>query len=684
MNKIFGWYFHNNHWKQCILNNKLNSIVTIQDVKTNNLLEIEENNFLIKNNTNDKEILNLHNLINLVHLHEASILNYLVTRYHNDIIYTFTGEILIAINPFKQIQNLYNNQTISYYKNNNIKKISPHIFTIAKNAFSQMITNNKNQSVLISGESGSGKTVTAKFIMKYLTYENEKITDIEEKILSSNPILEAFGNAKTVRNDNSSRFGKFIKLYYDCNNNIKCGIINKYLLEQIRIVNVAKNERNYHIFYMMLVGLSDEKKKNLLLKDFNYYSILNNTNKERDDNISDYDEFINFEKRMNYFFTTLEINEIYQLLSSILLLGNCKVFGNNETNAIEFVNYEDITNICKLLNLDENYFKQYLFYRTMITTNESYTINLNSDQINSTIQGITKFIYSELFNFIVKRINSCINDNRVNENSQFIGILDIFGFEVFKHNYYEQLLINFTNEILQQQFNYFVFKKEQELYKKEQINWQSITFPDNHKIINLFMKKSVGLFNILNDCCQMNKNYKNFYQQILKKCENNDTVIQFTSKLKANEKFIVKHYASDVTYNCKNICFKNKHPLHNEIKLLFGKINLNIWKNNIWINKNNLSSTKNKIKQSTVFEKFNKQLTNLMTLIKQTETHYIRCIKPNDNNKPNNIDEPRVIEQLKYSGVLQAIKIARLGYPIRFKHNEFHLHYNSYLHSKLH
>ena len=166
---------------------------------------------------------------------------------------------------------------------------------------------------------------------------------------------------------------------------------------------------------------------------------------------------------MNYFFTTLEINEIYQLLSSILLLGNCKVFGNNETNAIEFVNYEDITNICKLLNLDENYFKQYLFYRTMITTNESYTINLNSDQINSTIQGITKFIYSELFNFIVKRINSCINDNRVNENSQFIGILDIFGFEVFKHNYYEQLLINFTNEILQQQFNYFVFKKEQEL-----------------------------------------------------------------------------------------------------------------------------------------------------------------------------------------------------------------------------
>ena len=261
MNKIFGWYFHNNHWKQCILNNKLNSIVTIQDVKTNNLLEIEENNFLIKNNTNDKEILNLHNLINLVHLHEASILNYLVTRYHNDIIYTFTGEILIAINPFKQIQNLYNNQTISYYKNNNIKKISPHIFTIAKNAFSQMITNNKNQSVLISGESGSGKTVTAKFIMKYLTYENEKITDIEEKILSSNPILEAFGNAKTVRNDNSSRFGKFIKLYYDCNNNIKCGIINKYLLEQIRIVNVAKNERNYHIFCMMLVGLSDEKKK---------------------------------------------------------------------------------------------------------------------------------------------------------------------------------------------------------------------------------------------------------------------------------------------------------------------------------------------------------------------------------------------------------------------------------------
>ena len=596
--------------------------------------------------------------------------------------------LLILLNtlPIYIVKKQYNNIKT------NIKKHKPHIFTIAKQSYNQLIKNHKNQSILISGESGSGKTVTTKFIMKYLTCEDEEFNLIEDKILSSNIILEAFGNAKTLRNDNSSRFGKFIKLFYSSNNKIIGGTIETYLLEQVRIVNHHKQERNYHIFYMLLKSLPSEIKQNLFLKDFTNYDILNNQYVSRD--MNDIEEFTQFEQKMKLFFTNIEIIEIYKLLSVVLLLGNCKV--KNKNQSIEFVNTQEVNEICDLLQITKQNFINLLFSRTMTTSsNEVYKINLTATQINLTIQCITKSIYSNLFDFIVEKINKNINcDSLQNEEHlSFIGILDIFGFEVFKQNNYEQLLINFTNEILQKQFNYFVFKKEQEIYKKEQIHWENIQFPDNNDVVKLFLNKSQGLFHILNDCCQMNVDYRNFYQQIINNYENNkknteneESIIQFTRKLKPNHKFIIKHYASKVIYNTKNICEKNKHPLHQDILNLFDLIKLPLWKY-LWkqYTMKNIRKIKkqNKIIEGTVFQKFNRQLTNLMNLIKETQTHYIRCIKPNDQNIPNNLNKIRILEQLKYSGVLQAVKIARLGYPIRFEHNMFYEFFNPYIFYKL-
>ena len=359
MNKNFVWTFMNNIWEK---------ITPPSDTSTNT------SQILLANNNTIQEIKQFHNLIQLVHLHEASILHFLLTRYEHDIIYTFTGDILIAINPFKYITNLYSPETIQHYKQTSIKQHSPHIFTIAKQSYLQLTENQLNQSILISGESGSGKTVTTKFIMKYLTSEDQEVNLIEDKILSSNVILEAFGNAKTLRNDNSSRFGKFIKLFYnETKTNIIGGAIETYLLEQVRIVNHHKQERNYHIFYMLLKSLPIEIKQKLHIKDFENYDIVNNQYVSRD--VDDSKEFAEFKEKMKLFFTDVEIIDIYKLLSVVLLFGNCKVQENLNTQSIEFKNPTEVSEICELLEISQKQLIELIYHRTM-TTNQKETYQI--------------------------------------------------------------------------------------------------------------------------------------------------------------------------------------------------------------------------------------------------------------------------------------------------------------------
>lgn len=652
---------------EIILNNQTVSI----DLQTTELYYV-----------NQKPAETIHNLIDLTYLHEPSVLHYLLSRYQINSIYTFTGNILIAINPFQSLD-IYSLSSIDSI----LQQPNPHIYKIAHSSYQQLLKNHKSQSILISGESGSGKTVSSKYIMKYLTHlsHNQSFHSLESKILASNPILESFGNAKTLRNHNSSRFGKFIKLVYH-DSQLKGAIIDTYLLEQTRIISCHPKERNYHIFSLILKYLDPSLKSEFYLHSPEYYRLLNHSYKPRKENYDEFKDYDDLDRSLDLYFKKSEKKIIYRILSIVLLFGNLTVEMKENTPTFKN-NQEELNNLVSLLGLTNIVeLEQYIFYKFLNTkSGEHITMNLTIDKINETLESITKSIYSHLFQFIVDTINADLTKelqlNLLTDNQdyyQFIGILDIFGFEVFKQNHFEQLCINFTNEVLQKQFNYYVFKKEQELYQNENISWNHIEYPDNNQIVSLFLNKKNGIFRILDDCCQIDVTYQNYYQQILKQHQHKE-VFKLTPKLKANYKFTIKHYASNVTYNTKNIIYKNKYPLHSNIFEFFNNINIPLWKTKIW----KVKKFNNKIINKTVFHEFNNQLTKLMNVVKKTETHYVRCIKPNDLNVPNKIDLARVSEQLKYSGVLEAIKIARLGYPIRFSYNDFYKLFNPYFQDKL-
>jgi len=667
----FGWFLNNkNYWEKCEIIKYEEDNIYIRILSTEQIELLNLNKIKIANNNSIQEIRKMSNLINLRHLHEPSILYHVERRYEDNIIYTFTGDILLSVNPFKKLE-IYDNNTIKDFHLGNLKY--PHIFGISKNAYIASLKGD-NQSVLISGESGAGKTVAAKYIMRYLTFVgtnfNDKENSIENKILCSNPILEAFGNSKTLRNDNSSRFGKFIKLFQD-DRKVVGSKIETYLLEQTRIVKPSVYERNYHIFYMILKGLDKEIKDKYYYRDIKEYRYLDTKCYTRSDGISDVDEFYDWKKSMYTMgFTTEEINNIYSLISVILLLGELSLEKIGDDILIR--DERTLREISILLDVDSEQFMNKLKYRTMKTKSEEYIINLNKQEVENTINTISKTIYNYLFSWIVERINETLYCEK---QDLFIGILDIFGFEVFKNNSFEQLCINFTNEVLQEQFNYFIFKKEQEVYKDENIDWNLIDYPDNKDIINLFLKKPYGIFNILNDCCQLNNNYESFYNTTIKFHDQNEKLI-LDSKMKSNYKFIIRHYAADVCYSSENFCDKNKHNIHFDVYELFNLIQMPLWKKIMYkINGHNIK--KQSINKDTICHKFKNQLLNLMNVIKKTKPHYIRCLKPNDLNIRDNFNKFRVLEQLKYAGVLEAIKIARLGYPIRLYTNDFILRYRT-------
>ena len=655
------WFLINKEYKEGIILSRNNNTFKIE--YNQKQFEINIQNLYFSNSLSTEQIINTSNLISLTYLHQPSLLHCLTTRYQHNLIYTFTGDVLLAINPYKMIPTIYNDHCKKLIHDNNHY---PHVFQIAKHAYHNLLHNNYNQSILISGESGSGKTVSTRFIMNYLTEQDKQISS--QEILFSNSILEAFGNAKTIRNNNSSRFGKFIKLHYQ-NKKILNATITTYLLETIRVTQHSNKERNFHIFYMLLDGLNETQKQQNYLTTCDEYNILNNQNTTT--NRNDKQEFIEFSKKLSSFLSENQINELWNLLSTILHIGNITYYDLQENTSL-------LSIICSLLQIKSEVFINNLLHKTIITkNNEIYQCKLSEKEVLQTITSLCRMIYHSLFMFIVMKINETLNRNIHTTQQKFIGILDIFGFEVLHQNYYEQLLINYTNEYLQRQFNHYFFKKEQELYKKEQIEWTHIQYPDNHHIINLLNNKKTGMFFILNDCCKVNSTSDQFYQSVLKKHQENKN-IEFNSKLIARKEFIIKHYAADVHYKTTNIIRKNKLIVTRNLIELLNQIKLPLW---IDIMKHTNTNYK-KVKNQTQFSKFNQGLTKLMSSIKSTTTHYIRCIKPNDEDLPNKINQERIKEQLEYSGIMEAIKISRLGYPIRFSFIEFDQQFNFYIQEK--
>lgn len=598
---------------------------------------------------------NINDLVNLPELNEITILETLKERYNKDTIYTYNGPILIAVNPYYKIKDLYGTEKIKQFinKENN----EPHVYGIAERALKALKVTKKSQTILASGESGSGKTVTTKLLLNHIatsTKHNSRHC-LEQKILSSNPILESFGNAKTARNNNSSRFGKFIKLYFE-DNYLVGAKIDTYLLEKVRVIKQGKRERNFHIFYQMYYGMDQSMKKLAKLQEIEEYQILNHRNISKE-------EIYNFKKEYEQLILAFElfdfenVNEIFKLLSGLLALGNVvfeQVNGGDEVSSLKN-EWWDLT--IDLLNIDSDKLDNMLTTKKIKAGKETIIKNLDEKQAMASKDTIIQELYQIIFNMIVAKINEQLKGK---ETELFIGILDIFGFEIFEKNGLEQLHINYTNEYLQKQFNEHIFELEQREYEKEGIDWNSIDFPDNTNRLNAIHGKNNSLISILDDHCLVNGDDHRVYHNY-KSLEGD--IVKFSSIDHHKLRFDFEHYAGQVKYSTKNFINKNKLFFNDEIedfKMIFH---------------NRFKLNKISDKSKTLSSQFRKQLVDLIKLIKKTHPHYVRCIKPNDEDLKYTFNDERIGMQLKYSGVLEAVKVARAGYPIRFHHREFNKRY---------
>ncbi|KAJ6336990.1 hypothetical protein OIU76_006787 [Salix suchowensis] len=588
----------------------------------------------------------------LQYLHEPAVLHNLATRYEINEIYTYSGNILIALNPFQPLSHLYDVYAMERYKGALIEGLSPHVFTIADVAYREMIKEGRSNSILVSGESGAGKTETTKMLMRYLAYlgghSGAEGRTVEQQVLEaflfpiSNPVLEAFGNAKTAINNNSSRFGKFVEIQFDKKGRISGAAIRTYLLERSRVCQISDPERNYHCFYLLCAAPPEEIEKYKLgnPKSFHY---LNQSNCYELVGVSDAQEYVATRRAMD----VVGINEkeqdaIFRVVAAILHLGNINFEKDEDIDSALVKDEQSLFHLhmtAELLMCDPLSLEDALCKRVMVTPEEIIKKSLDPHAAAVSRDGLAKTIYSRLFDWLVDKINVSIGQDP--SSKCLIGILDIYGFESFKANSFEQFCINFTNEKLQQHFNQHVFKMEQEEYAKEEINWNYVEFVDNQDVLDLIEKKPGGIIALLDEACMFPKStHETFAQKLYQKFQDHKRFIK--PKLTRSD-FTIAHYAGEVQYQSDQF-FRQKQILQESAK----------------------SS-----KFSSICSRFKIQLQQLMDILNSTEPHYIRCVKPNNLLKPATFDNINVIQQLRSGGVLEVIRIKCAGYPAHRTFSEF-------------
>ncbi|XP_057512507.1 myosin-9-like isoform X5 [Actinidia eriantha] len=611
----------------------------------------------------------------LSYLHEPGVLQNLSIRYQLNEIYTYTGSILIAINPFQRLPHLYDGHMMEQYKGAPFGELSPHVFAIADVAYRAMMNEGKSNSILVSGESGAGKTETTKMLMRYLAYlGGRKGTEgrtVEQQVLESNPVLEAFGNAKTVRNNNSSRFGKFVELQFDKNGRISGAAIRTYLLERSRVCQVSDPERNYHCFYLLCAAPPEEIEKYKLgnPKMFHY---LNQTNCYELVGVSDAHDYLATRRAMDIVgISQQEQDAIFRVVASILHLGNVEFAKGKEIDSSILKDEKSkfhLQTTAELLMCDLDGLEDALLKRVMITPEE--VIKRSLDPVGATVSrdGLAKTIYSRLFDWLVDKINVSIGQDP--NSKSLIGVLDIYGFESFKTNSFEQFCINFTNEKLQQHFNQHVFKMEQEEYTKEEIDWSYIEFVDNQDVLDLIEKKPGGIISLLDEACMFPKStHETFSQKLYQTFKSHKRFIK--PKLSLTD-FTIAHYAGEVLYQSDQFLDKNKDyvvPEHQDL-LSASKCSFVAGLFPPLQEESTKSSSKSS-KFSSIGARFKLQLQQLMETLNSTEPHYIRCVKPNNLLKPAIFENVNIMQQLRCGGVLEAIRISCAGYPTRKTFFEF-------------
>jgi len=622
-------------------------------------------------------------MISLQTLTEESLLENLEVRYNANLIYTYTGSILVALNPY-QILSIYSMATVKQYIGKRMGLLPPHVFATADESFRSMSENSQNQSIIISGESGAGKTETTKLILQFLsarTQGNARTSSVEKKILESSPILEAFGNAKTVRNNNSSRFGKYMEIHFDPTDSIVGARIVQYLLEKSRIVQQSDTERNYHVFYMLLKA-PQERLQRCKLTRAEDYAYLNTSGCITIDNVDDGEDYERMVSAMTTIgFTQEEQDSMFNLLSAVLHLGNLKfkLLTAGKGEASDIANPEEINIVSELINCDPEALSRSIRQRINFIRGEKFVVPLSITEASDNRDAMAKTIYSTLFAWIVDKINYCITEGVVNRRTKaFIGVLDIFGFENFKINSFEQFCINFTNEKLQQHFNQHIFKLEQEEYKREQIAWENITFVDNQECIDLIERKPIGVISLLDEECRFPKGTDLTW---LEKMHTNYAKHAYYEKPRTSrDTFIIRHYAGEVSYNVAGFLEKNRDTLQEELmELLYdsqsefiASLFADIKAEKEAAKKAAASGpAKGKAGKTTAATKFKEQLVALLQTLTSTHPHYVRCLKPNSLKKPNVWDRELVLAQLRYAGMMETIRIRKLGFPIRFGFKDF-------------
>lgn len=671
------------------------------------------------------------NLIELTHLHEPSLIYALRERYEKGDVYTFCGKILLALNPFREIEGLYGDSTIRLYWNvdsgSDHSLLQPHVYAIAHEAFTAMIRSfddassirNRDgrnsdqiivtdQSILISGESGAGKTVTTKIVMQYLAKLSEKAafdsscvdtrqksgsTNIEQQVLQSNPILESFGNARTIRNDNSSRFGKFIEIQFDRSGRLMGASIKTYLLEKIRLIRQAQGERNYHIFYELLSGTrsNSRERKDLGLEgrgvhDFRITAASGTF--DRRDGVTDISTFSDLKRAMNTVgFTPVEQIGIFKVISGLLHLSNITFLETNTDAVVLDQSNKSLGIVLDIFGVDHESLTKAICTSTITVGQEVLKKNLSLDNVENAVEALMKATYGALFELIVRRVNESItvgfdSDRDVSRDSfAFIKILDIFGFESFEVNSFEQLCINYCNESLQQQFNWHIFTLEQQEYEKEGISWSFISFPDNQDVLDLIEKKHYGIFSILDEQCRLARcTDQSFASATYEKCGEHPRFYANRSQ-KAMGRFAINHYAGIVEYTTESFLNKNKDELPKEATdfLLSSRAEVFVQLGKM-LNSHHESATKNSrqmhrstssLSRASVGSQFASQLRVLRESIEKTSPHYIRCLKPNDDLTPFNFVPSIIADQLRCAGVLEAVRVSRIGFPQRYTRELF-------------
>ncbi|CAH0407500.1 unnamed protein product [Chilo suppressalis] len=659
----------------------------------------------------------------LMFLNEATLLNNILTRYKKNKIYTYVANILLAVNPYEDIADLYSSNTIKKYQGRSLGELPPHVFAIADKSFRDMKSFKQSQSIIVSGESGAGKTESTKYILKYLCDLWAKgAGPVEQKILDANPILEAFGNAKTTRNNNSSRFGKFMEVHFSTKYQVVGGHISHYLLEKSRICTQSADERNYHVFYLLCAGADKDLRTALRLTKPDDYKYLKNgctqyftsaasekkitANQKskqqqakgglRDPILDDVEDFQRLHQALSRVgLTEDEKRAVYSVVAAVLHLGNIEF--EEETGArggcgVSSASESSLATAAGLLGVDGGELRMALVSRLMQSSRggikgTAIMVPLKTHEASNARDALAKAVYSRLFDYIVHRINASIP---FQASSYYIGVLDIAGFEYFQTNSFEQFCINYCNEKLQQFFNERILKHEQELYRREGLHVPEIRFVDNQDCIDLIESKNHGIFHLLDEESKLPKpEFGHFTHSVHKQLGNNNSRLQLprASRLKAHrtvrddEGFLLRHFAGAVCYNTNQFIEKNNDALHASLEFLVQESRNSLVQQLFESTDNN--NAKGKLNFISVGSKFQTQLSQLMDKLKDNGTNFVRCVKPNSRMVGRTVDAALVLTQLQCSGTAAVLALMEHGYPSRAPFHELHAMYSAYLPPKL-